>query len=69
LARKGEQPRAALPNSLVLEHDPEKHALGLDPGVGAGFPSGQTRRVCRKIMLKEMRRGGFEWRIRGGFTI
>jgi hypothetical protein len=21
-----------------LEHDPEKHALGLDPRVGTGFP-------------------------------
>jgi hypothetical protein len=28
-----------------LEHDPEKHALGLDPGVDTGFPE--------KIMLKQ----------------
>ena len=28
-----------------LEHDLEKHALGLDPRVGTGFPSGQTRSV------------------------
>jgi hypothetical protein len=28
-----------------LEHDPEKHALGLDPRVGTGFPSRQTRSV------------------------
>src|SRR5258705_422249 len=25
------------------ERDPEKHALGLDPRVGTGFPSRQTR--------------------------
>src|SRR5712671_7548278 len=36
-----------------LEHDPEKHALGLDPRVGTGFPSGQTRSVCPEIMLKQ----------------
>jgi hypothetical protein len=35
------------------EHDPEKQALGLDPGVEAGFPSGQTRSVCPEIMLKQ----------------
>jgi hypothetical protein len=23
---------------MPLEHDPEKHALGLDPRVGTGFP-------------------------------
>ena len=38
---------------LPLEHDPEKHALGLDPRVGTGFPSGQTRSVCPEIMLKK----------------
>ena len=36
-----------------LEHDPEKHALGLDPRVGTGFPSRQTRSVCAEIMLKQ----------------
>ncbi len=41
-----------------LEHDPEKHALGLDPRVGAGFPSGQTRSVCPEIMLKQKDRAG-----------
>jgi hypothetical protein len=25
-------------NMKKLEHDPEKHALGLDPRVGTGFP-------------------------------
>ena len=29
---------------LPLEHDPEKHALGLDPRVGTGFP----KRSCSK---------------------
>ena len=38
---------------LRLEHDPEKHAPGLDPRVGTGFPSGQTRSVCPEIMLKQ----------------
>jgi len=41
-----------------LEHDPEKHAVGLDPRVGAGFPSGQTRSVCPEIMLKQKDRAG-----------
>jgi hypothetical protein len=36
-----------------LELDPEKHALGLDPRVGTGFPSRQTRSVCAEIMLKQ----------------
>ena len=36
-----------------LAHDPEKHALGLDPRVGTGFPSGRTRSVCPEIMLKQ----------------
>jgi hypothetical protein len=36
-----------------LEYDPEKHALGLDPRVGTGFPSRQTRSVCAEIMLKQ----------------
>jgi hypothetical protein len=36
-----------------LQHDPEKHALGLDPGVDTGFPSRQTRSVCAEIMLKQ----------------
>src|SRR5258705_11203891 len=36
-----------------LEHDPEKLALGLDPRVGTGFPSRQTRSVCPEIMLKQ----------------
>jgi hypothetical protein len=35
------------------EHDPAKHALGLDPGMEAGFPSGQARSVCPEIMLKQ----------------
>src|SRR5713226_346327 len=33
-----------------LEHDPEKHALGLGPRVGTGFP--------KKIMLKQKDRAG-----------
>ena len=32
------------------EHDPEKHALGLDPGWDAGFP--------KKIMLKQRESDG-----------
>ncbi len=28
-------------------------ALGLDPRVGTGFPSGQTRSVCPEMMLKQ----------------
>src|SRR6266849_2372668 len=60
------QPEITLPSSLSqpssygcdkcphhLEHDPEKHALGLDPRVGTGFPSGQTRSVCPEITLKQ----------------
>jgi hypothetical protein len=35
------------------EHDPEKHALVLDPRVETGFPSRQTRSVCAEIMLKQ----------------
>jgi hypothetical protein len=30
--------RLAKTRAIMLEHDPEKHALGLDPRVGAGFP-------------------------------
>jgi hypothetical protein len=45
---------------IKLEHDPEKHALGLDPRVGTGFPSGQTRSVCPEIMLNQKDRAG--WR-------
>src|SRR5882672_4499537 len=44
--------------SSRLEHDPEKHALGLDPGVDTGFPSRQTRSVCAEIMLKQKDRAG-----------
>jgi hypothetical protein len=44
---------ASLALNANLEHDPEKHALGLDPWVGTGFPSGQTRSVCPEIMLKQ----------------
>ena len=43
---------------LAIEHDPEKHALGLDPRVGTGFPSGQTRSVCPEIMLKQKEQSG-----------
>ena len=37
----------------TLLADPEKYALGLDPRVGTGFPSGQTRSVCPKIVLHQ----------------
>jgi hypothetical protein len=36
--------RLAKTRAIMLEHDPEKHALGLDPRVGARF---------RKIMLNQ----------------
>jgi hypothetical protein len=36
-----------------LEHDPEKHALGRDPGVETGFPRDKRGRVCAQIMLKQ----------------
>ena len=39
MTREGTAPRPS------LKHDPEKLALGLDPGVGTGFR--------RKIMLKQ----------------
>jgi hypothetical protein len=47
-----------LNTATALEHDPEKHALELDPRVGTGFPSGQTRSVCPEIMLKQKDRAG-----------
>jgi hypothetical protein len=50
--------RNFLSGSEDLEHDPEKHAHGLDPGVGTGFPSGQTRSVCPEIMLKQKDKAG-----------
>jgi hypothetical protein len=31
----------------------KKPALGLDPRVGTGFPSGQTPSVCPEIMLRQ----------------
>src|SRR5712675_1692478 len=49
-----------LNTATALQYDPEKHALGLDPRVGTGFPSGQTRSVCPEIMLKQKDRVG--WR-------
>jgi len=37
-----------------LEHDPEKHALGRDPGVETGFPRDKREKhVCAHIMLKQ----------------
>jgi hypothetical protein len=33
------------------EHDPEKHALGLDPGWEPVFPRDNAKGVCAEIML------------------
>src|SRR6516162_2763156 len=39
---------------LLLEHDPEKHALGLDPMGGNRFSlATNAERVCAEIMLKQ----------------
>ena len=40
-----------------LEHDPEKHALGLDPMGGNRFSlATNAERVCAEIMLKQRAR-------------
>jgi len=36
----------------------EKLALGLDPGVGTGFPRDKREAFARKIMLKQKDRAG-----------
>jgi hypothetical protein len=39
---------------ITLEHDPEKHALGLDPMGGHRFSlTTNAERVCAEIMLKQ----------------
>jgi len=51
--RRSMRRRAVNSVNKRLAHDPEKHALGLDPRVGTGFPSGRTRSVCPEIILKQ----------------
>jgi hypothetical protein len=36
----------------LSEHDPEKHALGLDPRVETGFPEGIMLKQKDKIMMR-----------------
>src|ERR1700730_6347274 len=35
-------------DAVAIEHDPEKHALGPDPGVGPGFPRDKREAFARR---------------------
>jgi hypothetical protein len=53
-ARERIRTRPPLPQSKALEHDPEKHALGLRPdGCVAVSLATSAERVCAEIMLKQ----------------